>query len=415
MAEAVIEQDARPSWWHRNRFHVALFGIALCIFASASADRMLKQSQGPHFVYLADAFLHGRADLRVAPPNNNDWIRFEGKHYVSFPPAPAVIMMPFVALFGLGFNDVLFSLPFAALNVLLMFLVLQMLGREGLSQLSKQDNLWLTALFGFGTVHFSCAVLGEVWFTAQIMGVSFTLAYILFATRARRPLLAGICMALAFDTRVNLAFTVVYFLLQLYYPRGEGGRPAAGSWGAAIKKLAIFAAPVLVVGIAQMWFNQARFHSLFEFGHSHLSGPAGGRIKEHGLFAFHFLEWNLRALLIRLPITTPHFPWIGYNADGLSIFLTTPIFSMLFWPKAKPWIYPILWVTAILGLLPPLFYQNSGYVQFGYRFALDVTPYLVMLLAVGKLPMGRGVKFWILVGIAVNLAGAIAFKRMGPA
>ena len=49
--------------------------------------------------------------------------------------------------------------------------------------------------------------------------------------RARHPLLAGIFLALAFDTRVNLAFSVGYFLLQLVFPR-EQGRPAAGSWAA---------------------------------------------------------------------------------------------------------------------------------------------------------------------------------------
>ena len=39
---------------------------------------------------------------------------------------------------------------------------------------------------------------------------------------------------------------------------------------------------------------------------------------------------------------------------------------------------------------------------------------LVMLLAVGRMPMNRWTKFFILVGIAINLAGAIAFKRAGP-
>jgi hypothetical protein len=98
----------------------------------------------------------------------------------------------------------------------------------------------------------------------------------------------------------------------------------------------------------------------------------------------------------------------------MSIFLTTPVFVWLFWPKAKPWIYPFLWLTAVLGLLPPLFYQNSGYVQFGYRFALDITPYLVMLLACGQMPMTRRTKGLILLGVVVCLIGAIVFKRTGP-
>ncbi len=165
--------------------HLAIFGIALCVLAATSADHLIDQSEAPHFVYQAEAFLNGQIDLTTKPPNNNDWIRYEGKDYVSFPPVPAVIMMPFVAVFGLSFNDVLFTLFFGALNILLMFMVLQMLVREGLSALREEDNLWLTALFGFGTVHFVCAVRGEVWFTDKIIGVSFTLDYILAATKEK--------------------------------------------------------------------------------------------------------------------------------------------------------------------------------------------------------------------------------------
>ncbi len=402
------------TWWNRHRLHLALFTIALCVFAATSANRLLKQSQGPHFVYLADSLLHGQLANRTPAPNNNDWIHYQGKQYVSFPPVPAVLMMPFVALFGLSFNDVLFTLFFAALNVLLMFLVLQMLSREQLSTMSQDQNLWLTALFGFGTVHFSCAVLGEVWFTAQIIGVSFSLAYILCATRTRHPLLAGIFLALAFDTRVNLAFTVSYFALQLFFPRPQAGRFQAGGLREILRRALLFSLPILLVGIAQMWMNHARFHQVFEFGHSYLSGPAGKRIQEHGLFAYHYLWWNLSTMICGLPKFYHQLPFLGYDANGMSIFLTTPLFARLFWPRAKPWLYPIVWASLLPALLVPLFYQNSGYVQFGYRFSLDITPYLVMLLSLGRVPMNRTTKILILLSIAVNLAGAIAFKRIGP-
>ncbi len=398
------------SFFGRHRLHLLIFGVSLCIFAATSADRMFRQSAGPHFVYLADALLHGQLDNRLKPPNDNDWVLYEGKTYVSFPPVPALLMMPGVAVFGIGFNDVLFTLPFAALNVLLMFLVLQMLVREKLSSMSVRDNLWLTFLFGFGTVNYSCSVIGEVWFTAQVIGLTFTLLYILCATRARRPFLAGVFLALAFDTRVNLAFTVGYFALQLFMSWKKGGC----SFKDVAWKSFLFAIPIFVVAAAQMWMNQARFHNVFEFGHSYLSGPAGTRIHEHGLFAYHYLWWNLSTFICGLPKILDRFPYIGYDPNGMSIFITTPVFVRLFWPRAKPWIYPILWAAAVPALLVPLFYQNSGYVQFGYRFALDITPYLIMLLAVGRLPMNRWTKLLIVAGVLVNLAGAIAFKRAGP-
>jgi len=401
-------------FWQRHRLHVLIFGISLAVFCGTSAERMLKQSAAPHFVYLADSFLHGQLENRGPAPNDNDWIQFEGKTYVSFPPFPAVLMMPFVAVFGRSFNDVLFTLPFAALNVLLMFLVLSMLVKEKLSTLTDRENLWLTALFGFGTVNFCCSVLGEVWFTAHVIGLTLTFLYILAATRARRPFLAGLFLVLAFDTRVNLACTAGYFLLQMFFPRREDGTFAAGRVSAILKKAAWFALPCLVVGAAQMWMNYARFHKAFEFGHSYLGGPAGNRIREHGLYAYHYLEWNLKALLIKLPILTNQFPFINYDPDGMSIFITSPVFIRLFWPRARTWLYPVLWATIVPGLLPGLFYQNSGYVQYGYRFAVDVAPYLVMVLATSNIKINRTTKILIVAGILINLIGAIAFKRAGP-
>lgn len=69
-------------------------------------------------------------------------------------------------------------------------------------------------------------------------------------------------------------------------------------------------------------------------------------------------------------------------------------------------------VTTLCVAIPILFYQNSGRVQFGYRFSLDYTVFLVLLLAVGGRPLSRWAKLAIAAGIAVNLVGAITFARM---
>ena len=414
--EAAVNSQGRAgrlAGWAAAYPQVAVFLVALVILSATSADRLLKQSQAPHFVYQADAFLHGQLHLRVKPPNDNDWIYYQGKYYVSFPPVPAVLMTPLVAVFGLGFNDVLFTLPFAAFNIMMMLVLLERLRREKLSSLGLRENLWLTALFGFGTVNYSASILGEVWFTAHVLALSFTFLYIHFAWRARHPLLAGLFLALAFDTRTNLAFTAIFFALQLIFPRRPGG------WLAFPLKEVLargvrFSLPILIVGGLQMAMNQARFGNPFEYGHSFLGGPAGARIKQHGLFAYHYLWWNLSTMLLGLPKITDKFPFVDYDPNGMSVFLTTPLLLWLLWPKRKPLDYKIFWATALAGLLPCLFYQNSGYVQFGFRFALDVMPYLIMILVTGGLEIKRREEILIALSILINFAGAISFKRSGP-
>jgi hypothetical protein len=61
--------------------------------------------------------------------------------------------------------------------------------------------------------------------------------------------------------------------------------------------------------------------------------------------------------------------------------------------------------------LPGFLYQNNGWQQFGFRFSLDYTPYLILLLALS----GRALDgvFWLLaaIGVAVNAWGAAVFNR----
>src|SRR6185503_9359947 len=84
---------------------------------------------------------------------------------------------------------------------------------------------------------------------------------------------------------------------------------------------------------------------------------------------------------------------------------------LLLWPQARPPIHRALWITVALVAVPTFFYQNSGWVQFGYRFCLDYLPFLVLLLAVGGRRFGRVTRALIVAGIAINLFGAVTFDR----
>src|SRR5436309_13721320 len=112
-------------WAARHRVDIILFLGSLAIYAISSGGMLAHQSLAPHFVYQADAFLHGQLAMRSQPPNLNDWVLQDGRRYVSFPPFPPVLMMPFVAIWGLSFNDVAFTIVFGALNVALFYRLLR--------------------------------------------------------------------------------------------------------------------------------------------------------------------------------------------------------------------------------------------------------------------------------------------------
>ena len=397
----------------RYRVDLILFLGSLGAYALSSDGLLAHQSLAPHFVYQADAFLHGQLALTVPrPPNLNDWVLRDGRWYVSFPPFPALLMMPFVALFGLSFNDVTFTLFFSAANVALFYRLLRriQLDRAG------WEHVAFALIYGFGTLAWSCGIRGEVWYTAETIGVTLTLLYLHAALGARHPILAGLAVACAAITRAPLAFSAVFFLFEALSPDGpvEWGRlrdPAR--WRAALPKLVPYALAIGAVAVPMAWMNHARFGSFGEFGHSHLyANRVNEQIRQYGLFHFAFLERNLHDAFTRLPEIQLRPFRIGFNGEGMSLFVTTPLFLYLLAPKQKPRLYRALWLTVALVAIPGFFYQNSGYYQFGFRFSLDYTPYLILLLALGGRPF-TGL-FWLAVfaGLAVNAWGAAVFNRL---
>ena len=396
----------------RYRVDLILFAISLVAYAVASGGMLAHQSLAPHFVWQADAFLHGQFALRQQPPNLNDWVLQDGRWYVSFPPFPAVVMMPLVALWGLSFNDVWFTVVTAALNVALFYRLLRRVQQTR----PEWEHAAFALILGFGTLAWTCGIRGEVWFTAETLGVTLTLLYLHAALQAKHPVLAGLAVACGGITRPPLAFSAVFFLFEALSPDGpvEAGRLRdAGRWKAALPKLVPYAVAIAAVAIPMGWANYVRFGSFGEFGHSHLyANRVNQQIQQFGLFHYAFLERNLHAAFTRLPEIQLSPLRIGFNGEGMSLFVTTPLFLYLLWPKETPRLHRALWSTTALVAVPGFFYQNSGWFQFGFRFSLDYTPYLVLLLALGVRGFTR--LFWALAiaSVAVNAWGAAVFNRL---
>lgn len=71
-------------------------------------------------------------------------------------------------------------------------------------------------------------------------------------------------------------------------------------------------------------------------------------------------------------------------------------------------LYAAFAVVAVIDLM----YQNSGWIQFGYRFATDYLVLLFALLALGGRKLRTpGFVVAMIFAIAVNTFGAITFDR----
>ena len=335
-------------------------------------------------------------DLRFIP--RGEIARRSETWYVTFPPGPALFFLPFVLIWGVGIWDPLLTVIAGAL---IPVVLVRMLDRErGVEEGKASEHLLLAVAWSFASPACFLAANGRVWFTAQVFGALMLMAYLDAVWRLRRPTLAGLFLALAVACRPTLALAVVVF----------GGQWLRG--GRKWQTLAKFAGPILLVGGALMALNLARFDDPFEFGHRYLDIRWQVRMQEYGLFAADYLGRNLRCLLALLPVSDPEFPWFKVSLHGSALWLTTP--WLLAFPLARQRFEGRLelLVGALLVALPPLLYQNSGQLQFTYRFAVDWLPMLIVALALGGVARRRRL-FAVLVawGLLLQSYGAYQFSR----
>ena len=447
-----------------------LVGLALAAFWLPGSDRYYN-----HFVWQAMAFLDGRAaiDWPVDAggfPYGNDWMQdvyplrvLTGDPnstgaLLPFPPLPAIVLVPFVAIWGLTTDIRAVSVLLGAINVGLAWWAL------GRLDVSRRVRLATTVFFGFGTVFWYAAQLGTTWFFAHVVAVLFVLLAIGVALGAdpgaddeveaarssnglaasalgalrrplelvdRRQLLAGLLFGIACTARLTVVFGAPFFMLV-----GGGGswarRSASAGLGAAIPVLLLLAYNVATTGQV--------VHPGYEYQYQlEANGyPGLNYHPDWGIEDVRYLVQNLQIMFLSTPAFFPdHVPAalgggreLCAGADavrglfdlscpialprdiGMSILLTSPAYLLavpaVIGRRSRLVTGSLLAVVAIAFV--NLLHFSQGWVQFGYRFSNDFVAFALPLVAVGMSRRG-GVgllAFWLIAAsVAINLWGVI--------
>ena len=223
---------------------MAITALMLVVYVVSNPVR---DSYYNHFVWQAEAFLDGRASIRYPVADQpgihgdnlfQDVLLTTGPHgeptgyaLLPFPPLPAVVLMPFVAIWGLATNAQLIAAILGALVVGIAFWVL------GRLPIAPRVRVASTLFLGLGTVFWYTSELGTTWYLAHVVAVGFTLLAIGVALRgdplaaagepdpetesgsARRRLvldpgqvLAGFLFGLACTARLTVVFGLPFFV-----------------------------------------------------------------------------------------------------------------------------------------------------------------------------------------------------------
>lgn len=377
-------------------------------------DRVHPACWYQHYTYLAKAITQGSLDVGDAgiPDFYQDTLTVEGNKYVPFAPAPSLLLLPFVAIWGTDFSQVYFSLTLGAINSALVWVLLGMLN------VSRRTQVLVTLFFAFGTVHFYSATTGTAWFYSHVAGIFFMLLAVMALLRRAPPVVPAALVGFSFLSREATLFAAPFFLY--YY------------WRKSDRKLfdmGQFCGALVPFGIFALWYNWVRFGSVFETGYEELyhiySGIQYSVYKEQfadgspfGYFDVRNIPIHLYNIFIMPPEYVDSLDVFRPSRYGMSLLLTSPLFVFAGFVRRKDVLRLASWLAIGAVSVPILLNAFQGWVQFGYRFSLDFTPFLLILTAYGlednQSPTARRLAVFLLaLSIAANIWGRYWGTKLG--
>jgi hypothetical protein len=377
--------------------------LVLAWLAYVACARLYDAHRGDFF-YLADAFLHGRTWLDFRP-GAQDVIAIGGHYYVPFGPFPGIFFAPLVGIIGAQAADAIEPAIDALLAASSVGLGWWLTGR--VRSMRSTDRLFLVVLLGLSTPLWWVTTRGGVWHTGQLVATVLTLAALVESFGRRRALVLGLLGGAAFLSRAPLAFAIPFYawVAADAASRAAQSRPRLERGLRAAFIVALAAAPSIAFFF---WYNAVRFGSPLESGYALAVVPAFLEAqRQQGLLSLAHLPMNLDYLLIHLPRRVDAFPFFQPDGLGMSIFLTSPGLLIAAFAPWRSRITLGLGLTAIAVLLPSLLYYGGGWLQYGYRYALDAIPFVfaIVALAAARRGIGLGGRLLILVGLLVNVGG----------
>lgn len=371
-----------------------------------------KKTPYDYFVPLADAFWHGRLYLLDNPAWLDELLEVNGRYYVIYPPMPAVLLLPQTLISGLNANQTLASVFLGALNVSLVFLLMRRVVEN------KRLQLWMALLFGFGTIHWYLASIGKAWFFAQVASFFFLIIAVYETFGGKRPFLIGLLIGASFWCRLPTVLSLPFFLIML-----------SDQWYFASEKSLfhrIRILPLLKLGAGigififlNFLYNYLRFGTFSDIAYS-IQAEKEPWWYPKGLFHLSYIVTHLKIFFLKPPVFMSTPPYVQPSYHGMSILITTPVFIYSVMAGIRNKISLSCWSGIVPVALIAFLHGGTGWMMFGYRYAVDFYPFLLVLTALGiKSSMGESNdirwehKTLIIISILVNLWGVIWINKFG--
>lgn len=371
-----------------------IIGLSFIYFSTSGGNTPFN-----HFVLLADAFLKGNFYIEGIYP----WIEKapldEFRFFIVNPPMPAILLLPFVKIWGINFPQQIFAhLIGIALSVSTFFLSLKIKN-------SKVLAIWSALLIGIGSVVWFLSSVGSVWYLGQITSALFLTLALIEVVDKKRPFILGLFLGATYLSRIHLALTFPIFVYLLWK---EDGR-SLPLHGKKFISLVLFSIPILLFIGFDFFYNFSRYGTIFNKGYFLIPGTQNEPWFSKGIMHPSYIIEDIKVAFLAMPKLIPEFPYIRPSWAGMAIWLTTPAFIFSLWAGNKQNV-KLFWFSILIVFLIVGIHGGTGFAQFGYRFAVDFYPFLTYLTILGVANQkGPNWYHWLLliISVLVNLWGVI--------
>ena len=373
-----MTRPAEPTdvrFWNRLSRGDLLFCVSVVVVYSVAmlASIYWRHLPTDRMMTLAEQALTGRLDSDTFK-GTVDSVDMGGRYYLAVGPLQLLPYLPF-ALFHVlhALAGRIVGIAFGIPAALLALPLARAYGARG------SAAYWVAGFVAFGTLLFYVSVFGDLYYLAHAESFLALTIFLLEWACRRRPAVLGACLAFSFLARPTTALAALPFGIALLWQKRD-------SVGRVVTAAVAFALPIGLALAVYGWFNWVRFGSPLQAGYaiSYLPQPGLDPRRALGLFSVLQIPENLRLAVLAPFDTMGKFPYLTANPYGLSMLLVSPALLTALWAGFKERSAQLMWIAAALVAGPVFLYYGGGYIQYGFRYSLDFTPFLVVLVAMGS-------------------------------
>ncbi|MCX5800925.1 MAG: hypothetical protein NTX17_06015 [Candidatus Eisenbacteria bacterium] len=377
-----------------------LFVFFLSIYLLTSGGRIVS-SDGNTMFLLTQSIVEKHT---IAIPYGNGYVGLDGRLYPKAGIGQAILSVPFYILAravydrsGLGERESGYVLRFvtsmidpvaAAIAVVLLLHICFCLGY------GVRTSVALSFAFGLTTPLwiYSKDFLTEPLTTSLLLGSILGLLAFKRSGRRRHLFLAGLCVAVAVLTKYAMVLAVVpiiVFFVGTCLPMKHRSSELSGF--STVCRLLAFGVPLAICAALALWYNHARFGSVFESGYNAETTRAGfGTPLLVGVYGQLFSSG--KSIFLYAPVLV--LAWSGFSvfrrkfgAEAL-LFASIFVVNLLFYAKFISWAGDGSWgprylIPFVPFLLIPvgslLSSETAGKLVWGFFIFLAVAGFLVQV------------------------------------